>query len=666
MNVRPYADSAQRYWRAGWANPIPVRGKTSPVAGYTGYEGANVSWPDLQAWLDGPEASHNVALRLPGDIVGIDVDAYDGKVGESSLAAAEAELGPLPASYRSTSRPPFHASGIRFYRITTSTDLRGAEKRFVAHYGDHVDILRRDHRYAMVWPSVHPDTGVTYLWYDPVGERCDPPSPASLPELPQAWQEFLKNPAAGSESQSDKGHHDNTVSVGESPWDLPREFTRTQAEDFVRPAFEHLRCAPNGTINNRLNEAAVTIGHFVPTFWSRTQAEAWLLDALTSTVYDGKTWRAEATIASGLNAKTWRAVLIQHKTTGDPADDDARDNALAREVAKLHFQAEARDIFTAERHARSWAAPADYGNLTAEIALPDDETHWRLHSLLGVGHNAVIVAGRKVGKTTVINNLIRSYVDGEPFLNRFAVTPADAGIAVFNYEVDEQQYRRWVREVGIINTDRVFVLHLRGRTLPLRDTRVRAWVVTWLRERGVGLWLLDPYSRAYVGSVDNGNDEAQVGTFLDTLDVIKSEAGVSELVMPVHTPKARVDVGDETAIGSQRLEAWPDSMWYLTRMDGLRFLRAEGRDVEFEEEQLTFNPETRRLVLGGWDRVSLRKQNDVRTVVDFVRTSPGCSQNDIQSALEWGIPRLRKALNAAGNEIRKQPGKAGTVHHYVD
>src|SRR5690242_19661439 len=130
----PYGEAAQAYWRAGWANPIPVRGKDVPVTGYTGYEGRGVSWPDISAWLEGDEAGHNIALRLPGDIIGIDVDAYDGKVGDVSLAAAEAELGPLPEAARSTSRPPFAPSGIRFYRVPLDANLRGAEKRFTKRF----------------------------------------------------------------------------------------------------------------------------------------------------------------------------------------------------------------------------------------------------------------------------------------------------------------------------------------------------------------------------------------------------------------------------------------------------------------------------------------------------------------------------------------------------
>lgn len=325
MTIRPYAETAAMYMAAGWANPIPIHGdggvllgKRYPPSGYTGYDGANVSWPDMQAWIDGREGGHNIALRLPGDVVGIDVDDHDGKVGAQTIAKAEARLGPLPRAPRSTSRDPGGRSGIRVYRVPGGMNLKGAEKRFADAFGEHVDILRRDHRYVMSWPSVHPDTGDTYYWYGSEGERIEIPRPADLLDLPQAWVDFLVAPATATPSTSAAP---GTPSL--SPWDLPRQFTRAAATEFVRPAFERLRSASDGTINNKLNDAAVMIGHFVPTFWSRPEAERFLRVALGDTVYDGRTWRAETTIKSGLDARTWRAELVEDQPAVEPDDFEA-------------------------------------------------------------------------------------------------------------------------------------------------------------------------------------------------------------------------------------------------------------------------------------------------------------------------------------------------------
>lgn len=344
-----------------------------------------------------------------------------------------------------------------------------------------------------------------------------------------------------------------------------------------------------------------------------------------------------------------------------------REGKVREALERLRIQAEAKELFAAERHARSWVPPTSHGTLSDELAMPEDPQVWRFRGMLGAGHNAILVAGRKTGKTTMINSVVRSYVDGDAFLGKFDVTPTDAGVAIFNYEVDERQYRRWLRDADIINTDRVHVLHLRGKTLPLRDERVRSWVAAWLRDRGIGLWIVDPYSRAYVGSVDNGNDEAQVGAFLDTLDVIKAEAGVDELVMPVHSPKGKRESGEETAIGSQRLEGWPDALWYLTKDDetGGRFLRAEGRDISLPESQLAYHEGSRSVSLnGGGSRAESKTGADVAAVLAYVSGHPGCSGRDITSTLGWGLNRLKKAVESAGKSIEVRPARKGTGYEY--
>lgn len=81
-----------------------------------------------------------------------------------------------------------------------------------------------------------------------------------------------------------------------------RTFTMDQAAAYCRPLMEALRHAQDGEINQRLNDAAVCLGHFVPAFWSYDDAAEWLLEAVSHTVYDGKTWKAGNTIASGLTA----------------------------------------------------------------------------------------------------------------------------------------------------------------------------------------------------------------------------------------------------------------------------------------------------------------------------------------------------------------------------
>lgn len=43
------------------------------------------------------------------------------------------------------------------------------------------------HRYAVVWPSIHPN-GQQYKWYDYAGHECEPPEIDQLAWMPDEWQ----------------------------------------------------------------------------------------------------------------------------------------------------------------------------------------------------------------------------------------------------------------------------------------------------------------------------------------------------------------------------------------------------------------------------------------------------------------------------------------------
>lgn len=178
----PYDATAADYLDRGWwPIPLPAGAKGPPPDGYTGAAGRPVTAADVADWTaERPDA--NIALRLPRDVVGIDVDAYGGKAGAASLAALEAELGPLPLTVRITSRTD-GVSGIRLYRNTSGAVLKGAPAAGV-------EVVQYHHRYAVAPPSIHPDTGHPYRLLDERDDLAEAeafPEPDDLPELPLTW-----------------------------------------------------------------------------------------------------------------------------------------------------------------------------------------------------------------------------------------------------------------------------------------------------------------------------------------------------------------------------------------------------------------------------------------------------------------------------------------------
>ena len=67
--------------------PLPPRAKKSPPKGYTG-KGGKVPTPEQTAAWVKTKPNGNTALRLPGGVVGIDVDDYGDKSGGRTLAEA--------------------------------------------------------------------------------------------------------------------------------------------------------------------------------------------------------------------------------------------------------------------------------------------------------------------------------------------------------------------------------------------------------------------------------------------------------------------------------------------------------------------------------------------------------------------------------------------------
>jgi hypothetical protein len=192
-----YGDVAQAYLDAGW-NPLPIDpvcGKEGVPAGYTGAAGASVTQADVDKWCR-QRPRYLVGLRMPDGVVGLDVDHYDkGEVvkrGAFHLAALEERHGPLPPTWTSTARGDT-PSGIRFYRVPVGTRLRG-------EVCADVEVVQFHHRYAMVWPSTHPDLGTRYRWYDPAGEEADRvPALDDLAELPWPWLDELRGQHAAAQ-----------------------------------------------------------------------------------------------------------------------------------------------------------------------------------------------------------------------------------------------------------------------------------------------------------------------------------------------------------------------------------------------------------------------------------------------------------------------------------
>lgn len=335
-----------------------------------------------------------------------------------------------------------------------------------------------------------------------------------------------------------------------------------------------------------------------------------------------------------------------------------------REVKRLANAAETKDTRRPVRR-----------SLTEELALPDDPEIYAISRLLPIGGNALFAGRYKAGKTTFNANLLRSWADGVPFLGQFQCKPEEDKpvVTIFNYEMSEGQFRRWLRRFRIENLDRIHVVHLRGVSLPLALPEIREEVVSWLKEANTGLWIVDPASRAMTGLGD-GSDNADVNVFTAYLDEIKMQAGVRDMVVNIHMGHAASQDKDaERALGAQAWSAWADALWHVTKdKDDLRWFHAYGRDVDVEKMLVRYDDETMSVDLVNTDQEIVRRRQIREAVTQVVRENPGCTQRTIRDhapALCGGarVRDIRDAVEDMGRQglLRITPGPNRSNLHYL-
>jgi hypothetical protein len=334
---------------------------------------------------------------------------------------------------------------------------------------------------------------------------------------------------------------------------------------------------------------------------------------------------------------------------------------LEIELEKQRIRKEAAAILKEEEASKTYKEPLFIRDLAKELELPETEVQWVIRDIFPQGANISVTAQYKAGKTTLINALAKSLADGEKFLEYFQEPIHQRRIVIFNYEVSENQYRRWMKDVSIKHADHITLVHLRGERLPLISERVQKLVIDILKDLDCQTWIVDPFARAFVGSGDE-NSNSDVGLFLDTLDFIKKQANVDNLVLPMHTGRAQ-EHGIDRARGATRLDDWADVRWLLSKTDEGRFFSADGRDVLLEQQALAFDEATRSLRLGGASAKVAKKMAMEDAFVQVVKENPGITTNQVFElmSLDPTSKPMRAAMKSALHYKRVKVKAIGTA-----
>lgn len=199
--VGPYSLSAMTYYEAGFS-PLPAIGKLLRVSGATGRHPI-ATREQVEQWVK-THGSFNVALRLPKNVIGLDIDAYKGDF--ERLRLLEEKLGKLPTSWNSDSRGG--NGGKLLFRVPNCHE----SAKWKSNISD-ITIIQHSHRYVMALPSYNRESDSKYLWYEGLGgslvKDFHIPAVNDLTELKEDWVAELIKEEIAQEASPMYGHINN-------------------------------------------------------------------------------------------------------------------------------------------------------------------------------------------------------------------------------------------------------------------------------------------------------------------------------------------------------------------------------------------------------------------------------------------------------------------------
>jgi hypothetical protein len=193
-----------------------------------------------------------------------------------------------------------------------------------------------------------------------------------------------------------------------------------------------------------------------------------------------------------------------------------------------------------------------------------------------------------------------------------------------------------------------------------------------LKEKDIQVLIVDPLSNAFTGKDQANVDDMR--HFLSTIDRLRRDAGLTEVVVLAHTGWTNTD----RARGSSAIEDWPDAIVSLTAdSKGRRFVKLEhGRDVGFEESLLDYDSVTRHMTYtgeGSQREAEAQDRSDalIPVLVRLVQDSPGMTVKEIRELVRktgWGGQDgdVSRALAQAAEQglLHRVDGPRNSKLHY--
>lgn len=314
----------------------------------------------------------------------------------------------------------------------------------------------------------------------------------------------------------------------------------------------------------------------------------------------------------------WRRVIepaLRDRKPSRDASPTAWTGTYEEDVQKQLYvekvRSEAKSLLAAEEALRSKPALPPVGYTLKDAFEAEEVTvEYVVDPLQVVGHNVLMVAKYKLGKTTITQNLARCLVDGTDFLRYFKVRRLSGRVAIWNYELLPAQWNEWMSRMDIQHPEQIIPVHLRGKgTIPIWHPEVQEEVIEWMRASEVEYWIIDPTVKAWGNLLRSEGDNMGAAKFLDAIDEVKEKSGISNALLSHHT--GRSEEAQERGRGVTRLEDWMDYGWYLTGVKDAVNFHADGRGPGMEKIRLSYSEEDLRTFSTDAEPMDEADSNDI-------------------------------------------------------
>lgn len=365
-------------------------------------------------------------------------------------------------------------------------------------------------------------------------------------------------------------------------------------------------------------------------------------------------------------------------------DDATYHRAYVRALTQEFSRAEARRTYA--RASRPRIELPEVLSLTERLARPREPRKWRIEGWMLEGHRVLLAAQAKAGKTTLAVNAARCLVDGSAWLDRYPVEAIEGNLLVLDFEMGTDQLDDWYERAGILKTDHVIIMPMRGRAqgFDLYDSEVRRTWADLIIDHDIRFVIWDCLSPVITALGLDENHDAR--GLLQQFDVLLTEVQ-DRLGDAVSTPIEALVLHHmghtaERARGDSGMLGWTDGNWRLLLdrdekgnpiPDGSRYISATVRDADQPEQQLALDKATGRLSTVGGNRADAKRAASASVVVDVLAEAEGRRMNKteiINASVGQGLGRnaARSALDSlvALRQILTERVEQNAVLHWLN